>query len=125
MDPEEQMMMGGAPMGAAPMGAPMGGPAEEQSPAAQLLPIVAMLAQQQQQALMVQQQQEEMLRQAMQDQLLRLISMMPTANPAGVAARTEPMPMNVSPEDAEGAGDMSMGGEDEMMEDEAEMEMEY
>ena len=112
----------GPPMGG-PM--PMGAPPEDAAPAAQMLPALAMLAPQQQAALDALRQQEMMLREEMRQQLLRLISMMPTANPAGVAARTEPMPMNVSPEDAEGAGDMSMGGEDEMMEDEAEMEMEY
>lgn len=118
MDPEEQAMMGAAPMGSAPMGGASG---EDVAPAAQLLPIVAMLAQQQQQALMAQQQQEQMLREAMREQILRLVSMMPTANPAGVAARTEPMPMNMSSEDAEGAGEMGM--EDEMVAEEEDSAM--
>lgn len=99
--PGQPPMMPGQP--------PMGG-GDDQSPAAQMLPPLAMLAQQQQQALAIQDQQEQMLKEAMKQQLLRLISMMPALNPAGVAARTEPLPPNISPED---------GGE---MENEGEME---
>lgn len=102
--PGQPPMMPGQP---AP--APAGG---EMSPAAEMLGPLAMLAQQQQQAMAMQQQQEMMLKEAMRQQLLRLVSMMPAANPAGVAARTEPLPPNISPEDG---GEME--GED-MDEDE-------
>lgn len=101
MDPEQMQQA-----------APMGG---EQAPAAQLLPVMAMLAQQQQGALDQQQQQMMMLKEAMRQQILRLVSMMPTANPAGVAARTEPLPPSMSPMDAESAE-----VEDEMEDDGAE-----
>lgn len=101
-----------------PMGMPMGAPpqgGDDQAPAAQILPIMAMLAQQQQGAMQQQQQQEMALKEAMRQQILRLVSMMPTENPAGMAARTEPMPTSMSPEDQNGApgmGSAEMGMED-------------
>jgi hypothetical protein len=104
MDPEQMQQA-----------APMGG---EQAPAAQLLPVMAMLAQQQQGALAQQEQQMMMLKEAMRQQILRLVSMMPTANPAGVAARTEPLPASMSPMDAEGAE--VEGGPEDDQEDAAE-----
>lgn len=107
MDPEQMQQA-----------APMGG---EQAPAAQLLPVLAMLAQQQQAALDQQQQQEMMLKEAMRQQILRLVSMMPTANPAGVAARTEPMPPMMSPEDAGEMDNESMGSGNEGVEYAGEM----
>lgn len=111
------------PADGAPMPGPaMGAPATEPAPAAQVLPALAMLAPQQQAALDALNQQEMMMREAMRQQILRLISMMPTANPAGVAARTEPMPPSMSPED--GGMEDDMGGE-EGMEPEDEMGAEY
>jgi hypothetical protein len=107
MDPEQMQQ-------AAPMG-------DDQAPAAQLLPVLAMLAQQQQAAMAQQQQQEMMLKEAMREQILRLVSMMPTANPAGVAARTEPMPPMMSPDDASGMEDDTMRAEDEGAEYAGEM----
>lgn len=89
--------MGAMPPGGAP---PQGG--DDQAPAAQILPIMAMLAQQQQGAMQQQQQQEQALKEAMRQQILRLVSMMPTENPAGMAARTEPMPTSMSPDDQSG-----------------------
>jgi len=103
----------GAPAGP-PMGMPMGAPAqgggEGVAPAGQILPIMAMLAQQQQGAMQQQHQQEMALKEAMRQQILRLVSMMPTENPAGMAARTEPMPTSMSPEDQD--GEESSGMED-------------
>jgi hypothetical protein len=79
----------------------MGAPGMEPAPATQMLGPLAMLSQQQQ-------QQQMMLREAMKQQILRLVSMMPMANPAGAAARTEPLPQSM--------------GEEGMMEDEASSE---
>ena len=87
------------PAEGAPMPGPaMGAPGMEPAPATQMLGPLAMLSQQQQQM---------MLREAMKQQILRLVSMMPMANPAGAAARTEPLPQSM--------------GEEGMMEDEAPM----
>ena len=97
------------PAEGAPMPGPaMGAPGMEPAPAAQMMAPLAMLAQQQQQAVDAQAQQQMMMREAMKQQILRLVSMMPMANPAGAAARTEPLPP-------------SMGAEG-MMEDEASSE---
>ena len=93
-----------------PMGAPAQGGGEGVAPAGQILPVMAMLAQQQQVAMQQQHQQEMMLKEAMRQQILRLVSMMPTENPAGMAARTEPMPTSMSPEDQ--GGEESSGMED-------------
>lgn len=106
-------------------GQPMPGPAmmqppADQAPATQMLPALAMLAQQQQQALAMQQQQEMMLKEAMKQQILRLVSMMPIQNPAGIAARVEPMPANVSAADTEMSDD-SDAGEEEAYENEEMM----
>tara|TARA_R110000868_G_scaffold39786_10_gene138267 strand:- start:1191 stop:1505 length:315 start_codon:yes stop_codon:yes gene_type:complete len=98
-----------------PGGAPPQGGGNDQAPAAQILPIMAMLAQQQQGAMQQQQQQEQALKEAMRQQILRLVSMMPTENPAGMAARTEPMPTSMSPTDQNGDAEMEspdMGTED-------------
>ena len=90
------------PAEGAPMPGPaMGAPGMEPAPATQMLGPLAMLSQQQQ-------QQQMMLREAMKQQILRLVSMMPMANPAGAAARTEPLPQSM--------------GEEGMMEDEASSE---
>jgi hypothetical protein len=102
-----------------PMMAGEGG--DDMAPAAQLLPIMAMLAQQQQGAMNAQQQQEDMMKEQMRQQIIRLISMMPTKNPAGVAARTEPLPPSMSPSDMSSGenenstGDMSEDANEEMM----------
>jgi hypothetical protein len=86
----------------------------EPAPAAQMMAPLAMLAQQQQQAVAAQQQQQMMMREAMKQQILRLVSMMPMANPAGVAARTEPLPPSM------GENDMSPGENENAMGDMAE-----
>lgn len=103
----------GAPMPGPAMGMPMGAPAgDNAAPAGQMLAPLAMLAQEQQGALTQLHQQEMMLKEAMRQQILRLVSMMPTENPAGMAARTEPMPPSMSDADQSGqspAGDTSMG----------------
>ncbi len=104
------------PAEGAPMPGPaMGAPGMEPAPAAQMMAPLAMLAQQQQQAVNAQAQQQMMMREAMKQQILRLVSMMPVANPAGVAARTEPLPPSMSPED-----DMSQGENENDMGDMAE-----
>lgn len=118
MDPEQMQMAGGP---AAMMGAPAAAPA----PAAQMLPALAMLAPQQQAALDALQQQEMMMRDAMKQQILRLISMMPVANPAGVAARTEPMPPNMSPQDGGAMGREDDTSGEEPVEPANEMNTEY
>jgi hypothetical protein len=75
------------------MGGPMMGESgDDQAPAAAVLPIIAMLAQQQQAVMAQESQREDALKDMMKQQLLRVISMIPVANPAGMAARTEPMP---------------------------------
>jgi len=116
-------MPGQAPMipppGAAPADAGMAAPAEEQAPAAEILPIIAMLAQQQTAVMQQENQRQMMMREMMKEQILRVISMTPVANPAGVAARTEPMPAQMPPNTMAGGEDM----EDDMDEGEMEGEM--
>ena len=110
MPPAPGAPMPGPPMGP-PMGMPMGAPTGGgTAPAAQMLAPLAMLAQEQQAVMQQQHQQEMMLKEAMRQQILRLVSMMPTENPAGMAARTEPMPTSMSPEDQ--GGEESSGMED-------------
>lgn len=99
MPPAPGAPMPGPAMGAPGM-APMGAPAGEAAPATQMMAPLAMLAQQQQQAIAMQSQQQMMMREAMKEQILRLVSMMPMANPAGMAARTEPLPPSMSAEDS-------------------------
>ena len=112
MPPAPGAPMPGPAMGAPGMGMgmPMGAPSGGTAPAAQMLAPLAMLAQEQQAVMQQQQQQEMMLKEAMRQQILRLVSMMPTENPAGMAARTEPMPTSMSPEDQ--GGEESSGMED-------------
>lgn len=91
-------MPGQAPMIPAPMGgAPMGESGDDQAPAAAVLPIIAMLAQQQQAVMDQESRREDAIKDMMKQQLLRVISMIPVANPAGMAARTEPMPTQMPP----------------------------
>jgi hypothetical protein len=93
------------------MGMPMGAPAgDNAAPAGQMLAPLAMLAQEQQGALTQLHQQEMMLKEAMRQQILRLVSMMPTENPAGMAARTEPMPPSMSASDQTANGPSSEPG---------------
>jgi hypothetical protein len=99
MPPAPGAPMPGPAMGAPGM-APMGAPAGEAAPATQMMAPLALLAQQQQQAIAMQSQQQMMMREAMKEQILRLVSMMPMANPAGMAARTEPLPPSMSAEDS-------------------------
>jgi hypothetical protein len=94
------------PNAAAPAAPQMAAPDPNAAPATQMLPILAMLAQQQQAAVDQQNQQEAMMKEAMKQQILRLVSMMPTQNPAGVAARTEPLPTSMSANDAGMGGNM-------------------
>lgn len=100
-----------------PSGPPQQSESSDQAPAAQILPIMAMLAQQQQTAMQQQSQQESALKEAMRQQILRLVSMMPTENPAGMAARTEPMPTSMSPTDQSGVAPMDSGSPQTGMED--------
>ena len=86
--------------------APMAAPPQDSAPATQILPILAMLAQKQQAAVDQQNQQEMMMKEMMKQQILRLVSMLPVQNPAGVAARTEPLPTTMSPNDSGMGGDM-------------------
>lgn len=100
------------------------GEADDQAPAMQVLPIIAMLAQQQQAAMIQQQQQEDMLKDVMKQQLLQVISMIPAANPAGAAARTEPMPPQMPPGDGAMAAD-EMEAASDMESDAESAEMMY
>jgi len=107
------------PAEGAPMPGPaMGAPGMEPAPAAQMMAPLAMLAQQQQQAIAMQSQQQMMMREAMKQQILRLVSMMPMANPAGVAARTEPLPPSMGEEgmmeNEESPSDMAEDQNEEM-----------
>ncbi len=107
------------PAEGAPMPGPaMGAPGMEPAPATQMLGPLAMLSQQQQQALGMQQQQQMMLREAMKQQILRLVSMMPMPNPAGAAARTEPLPQSMGEEgmmeNEESPSDMAEDQNEEM-----------
>ena len=113
----------GAPMPGPAMGAPgmspMGAPAGEAAPATQMMAPLALLAQQQQQAIAMQSQQQMMMREAMKEQILRLVSMMPMANPAGMAARTEPLPPSMSENDmSPGENESAMGDRSEDMTEE-------
>ncbi|CAB4171966.1 hypothetical protein UFOVP929_34 [uncultured Caudovirales phage] len=103
MPPPPGSPMPGPAMGApgmSPMGAPEG---DNTAPAGQMMAPLALLAQQQQGALSQLHQQEMMMKEAMRQQIIRLISMMPMANPAGMAARTEPLPPSMGAEDPMGA----------------------
>lgn len=82
--------MGGMPMGGMPPvpPAPAGG---AQSPAGMIAPQVQALATQQDQQLAAIQQQ-------MKDQVTKLLTMLPTYNPAGAAAVTQPLPQATSPD---------------------------
>lgn len=82
--PAGGMMMGGMP----PVPPPPGGGA--QSPAGMIAPQVQALATQQDQQLASIQQQ-------MKDQVVKLLTMLPTYNPAGAAAISEPLPAATSP----------------------------
>jgi hypothetical protein len=90
-------MPGQPPMMPGPMGAPMGESGDDQAPAAAVLPIIAMLAQQQSAVMEQESRREDAIKEMMKQQLLRVISMIPVANPAGMAARTEPMPPQMPP----------------------------
>lgn len=92
--------------GVAQQAMPMAAQAQDAAPATQILPVLALLAQKQQAAVDQQNQQEMMMREMMKQQILRLVSMLPTQNPAGVAARTEPLPTSMSANDAGMGGDM-------------------
>ncbi len=95
-------MLPQSPPSAAPAPAPpMGGDAT-QAPAVQMMPVLAMLAQQQTGAIQQQQQQDQALKEAMRQQILKLVSMIPTLNPAGQAAVVTPMPPSMGPQDAQG-----------------------
>ncbi len=91
--------MGGAPMsgmvmgGMPPIAPPVGG---AQSPAGMISPQVQALATQQDEQLAAMQQQ-------MKDQVTKLLTMLPTYNPAGAAALSQPLPQATSP-DAQQSG---------------------
>ena len=83
--------MGGAPMGGMVTGGipgmapPVGG---AQSPAGMIAPQVQALATQQDEQLASMQQQ-------MKDQVTKLLTMLPTYNPAGAAALSQPLPQSI------------------------------
>lgn len=82
--------MGGMPMGGMPPVPPaLAGGA--QSPAGMIAPQVQALATQQDQQLAAMQQQ-------MKDQVTKLLTMLPTYNPAGAAAISSPLPAATSPD---------------------------
>lgn len=95
--------MGGLPMGGMPPvpPAPAGG---AQSPAGIIAPQVQALATQQDQQLAAIQQQ-------MKDQVTKLLTMLPTYNPAGAAAITSPLPMATSPDEPQQGADMQEEGD--------------
>jgi hypothetical protein len=82
--------MGGLPMGGMPP-VPPASAGGAQSPAGIIAPQVQALATQQDQELAAMQQQ-------MKDQVTKLLTMLPTYNPAGAAAITSPLPMATSPD---------------------------
>lgn len=90
--------MGGAPMGGMVTGGipgmapPVGG---AQSPAGMIAPQVQALATQQDEQLASMQQQ-------MKDQVTKLLTMLPTYNPAGAAALSQPLPQATSPDAQQG-----------------------
>ena len=74
------------------MAPPVGG---AQSPAGMIAPQVQALATEQDQQLLAMQQQ-------MKDQVTKLLTMLPTYNPAGAAALSQPLPQATSPDTQQG-----------------------